>query len=251
MKFVRPDENWIRSASSITATSAATGYAASRVADDNVADRMWWATSGTATLTVNLGSNREVGTIALIHNNGDDLRTITIGGDISTTLSASRQVNGYPKNIAYLPGSPATAQNLTIAIANNTLNWAIGELVIGKVRELTSSYLIGADFVPRRLVIPDIDDDYEHEIRTDLGAEVWSASGAIYQNDSDFPELLEWWQSTKGGTLPSLVFPDDIDNEPRLVRLTASMKYAHHGDAPEMNRIDFELVELSRGILVQ
>lgn len=249
MRYVRPDENWMRSASSITASSAQTGYAATKAANDDPA-WPWWASSGSATLTIDLGAPREVGIIALVHNNGDDLRTITVGGDISTTLQALRQGNGYPRNVAYVPTTPITAQNLTIAIAGNSLNWAIGEVIIGKLRSLSSSFRIGADIDVRRQVIRDVDDQYQHELRSDLGTETWRMAGRLLQSDSDFPDLMTWWQSTRGGVYPSLVLPDDLTGDPRLVRLSAAISSARHGDAPDINALEFELLEQARGIAV-
>lgn len=249
MRYVRPDENWMRSASSITATSAQTGYAATKVANQDPA-WPWWASSGSATLTIDLGTSRSVGIIALIHNNGDDLRTITIGGDISTTIAASTQVNGYPRNVAYIPASPVTAQNLTIAIASNSLDWAIGEVVIGSLRSLPSSFKIGAEVETSRQVIRDVDDQYRHEFRSDLGAELWRMSGRLQLSDSDLSDLLDWWQSTRGGVLPTLVLPDDLTGDPRFCRLGVSLTQTRHGEAPDLTAVDVELLEQARGILV-
>lgn len=248
-RYVRPDENWIRTITP-TASSAQTGYPATNVKNDDSASP-WWASSGTATLTVPLGAAREVGIICLVHNNGDDARTITIGGDISTTISAARQANSYPENVAYIPGAPATATNLTIAISGNSLSWAIGEVVIGKLRTLPSSLLLDPmpSFKKKRNVINDSDEDHDHIIRTDLGSELWACSGRFYHTESGADEFIAWWETTKGGVIPTLIVPDDMTGEPRLVRMDVEMDYGRLGD--DQNWVPVKFTECSRGVLVQ
>ena len=249
-RYVRPDENWSRVAS-WTASTEQLGYEAENVANDNPA-LPWWSSSGTSTLTVALSSPAvSVGIIALIHNNGDDGKTITISGDISTTLTAAMSLSDYPKNLAHIPTVPVNAQDLTFAISGNSLDWAIGELVIGPLRGFTDSLLVDPTptFKKTRHTIKDMDEDHEHEIRTDLGSEIWTATGRIYKDDAEYPDFLEWWEASKGGTIPTLIVPDDLAEEPRLVRMESSLSHERMYD--DLNWVSVTFTECSRGILIQ
>lgn len=250
-RYVRPDENWIRSVAltGLTASSEQVGYEVEHLADDNPAWQ-WWSSSTTANFAADLLTPREIGIIALIMNNADAGTVISVTGDVTTSITAARQANAYPKNVAHIPVTAFTGQNFTFSVTGTTADWAVGEVVIGKLREWPDSLLIDPlpTFDRIRQVIRDVDEDYEHELRTDLGSEMWIARGRIYRDEPDFAEFLEWWETTKGGSIPTLIVPDDHAQEPRLVRMDVG--FTHERQGSDKNWIAVTFTECGRGILV-
>lgn len=249
-RYVRPDENWA-AVGAWTASTSQTNYAPTNVIN-NDPTKPWWSTSGTSSLHVELTSPAvDVDIIAFIHNNGDAGEAIVISGDLTGSVTCARQGSGYPKNVAHYPVAGATAQSLTFTITGNSVNWAVGEMVIGTLRSFSDSLLVEPVPVFDRIrhVIKDIDEDYEHEIRTDLGSERWRARGRMYHDDAALDDFVAWWESTKGGSLPTLIVPDDHDEEVRLVRLDSSI--AHERMYDDLNWFSLTFEECSRGILVQ
>lgn len=244
LSYVRPDENYARNGIGVlSATSAQVGYEASRAGNGRPV-HPWWATSGTASLTATYGAT-QVDIVALIHSNVDAGRTVTIGGTFAGTISGSRQANGYPRNIALI-GSGAGG-SATVSVAGNSVELAIGELVVGRLRAMAYPLQKGARRKRSRIVQTDTDSYFGDEIRIDVGAELWQASGHWMLTNAEFTDFEAWWESTRGGTLPTLIIPNDVDNQPRLCRMTADIEYSNDGG---YKSVDVTFDEVARGIEV-
>lgn len=246
IRYIRPDENWVFGTTP-TASSEQVDYEATRASDLDPA-RSWWGTSGTEQLVFDLGSMKEVGAVVLIHTNAATGQSIIVSGDINGSMTGQRQISGWPVNKALILTSGQNAQNFVVSTTGNPTDFSIGEVVAGKVRDLPRSFLLGVQFSRVRQVISDTDEDYEHEFRTDLGTEQYTAAGRMVNDvtSGDLAVLIELWEATRGGTIPFVIFPDGVYTEPRLVRMNATFTY----EGNEVKYVDVEFKERARGIVL-
>lgn len=244
-----PTEDWTRTAT-ITATSEQTGYPATNAGTDDPS-KPWWADSTTATLTVTLSGTKEVGIIALVMTNADDGKVITIAGGItgSPTLTGARDESGYPRDLVLVVDPPQNLTAVTFAISANTNKWSIGRVVIGKRRALSRTFPVGA-YTPgnRRPQYTD-ENDFGHDIRYDLGVERRSVKGDLrLVHATDLVTLEDWWSTTKGGYLPTLIVPNVhhlTRYPPMFARFAQAIAFDYY--APNLATVSLDLVEVSKG----
>jgi hypothetical protein len=251
-QYIRPAEDFART-SVPTATSSQTGYLPAKAINGEPAEP-WWASSGTATLTLTLAGLSRIDVVAIIHSNIDDGRAITIAGDLSGgggVVNGKRSKDGeYPVNVAFLaPGVAPTANVITIAVAGNSLNVAIGQVAAGLLRTLSMPFVVGSGRARRRFVIEDANADFGHVIRHDLHAEQRFIRPQMIHDKESLIEMEELWEHTKGGTLPFLLFPRGTDDPepPAWVRMLTTIEYTHQ-QGHSTGAWAFE--EVSRGVLV-
>lgn len=246
-QYIRPDEERARGAA-LTATSFQVGYEPQKAANGEPSEP-WWATGASGTLTLTLAGSYAIDAVALIHSNVDNGRDITIGGDLAGTIQGKRTKGGYyPINVAFNAGG-ALADTITIAIAGNSLNVAIGQVACGPLRALSMPFLVGSDRDRVRATIEDMNPDWGHTIVHDLGAEKRIIQPRMIHDPDSLDELTELWEYTKGGTIPFLLFPRGIDHPepPAWVRMARSFAFQHQQGHTTASYV-FE--EVSRGIMV-
>jgi len=254
--YVPRSQDWTASAT-LTATSEVDGYEATMAGTDDPSEP-WWATSGTATLTVTLGATRSVDTIALIMTTADDGKVITIGGlsGGSQTLVGAREASDHPRDLVLLLDSPQTASAITIAISGNSTNFAIGRVVVGLSEQLPENLLLGVSVTPFRQQYNDAYPDFRHDLRYDIGVEGWLIEGEILsapQSAIESPaqraqqQLDDWWSSTRAGFYPTLVVIEPDIYPPVWARMTMDLPRVH-SDAPEITRTRLRFEPLSRGL---
>lgn len=243
--FVRPDEDWVRTAT-ITATSEQVGYEAVNAKSDDPSEP-WWANSGTATLTVTLaGGPREIGVVALIMTNADDGISITLGGGLTGSLTGIREISGYPRDIFLMFMPPVNVSAFTLAISGNTNKWSVGRVVAGKLRSVRN-FLDGVMSLPvRGMEIDDGVPAFGHDIRYDVGVEHWKVEGDVLPETADYQELVDWYSSTRLGFLPSLVIPDPNRLPPMFARINMADRLTEEGH----HKIRMTYVTVGRGIEV-
>ena len=254
--YVPRAQDWTTSAT-LSATSAETGYEATKAATDDPSEP-WWATSGTATLTVTLGATRSVDCVALIMTNADDLGVITIGGlsGGSRQLLGAREASDYPRDLVLLLDTPETATAITIAMTGNSNNFAIGRVVVGLTEQLPENLLLGVAVSPFRQQYNDAYPDFRHDIRYDIGVEGWLVEGEVLsapQTASESPleraqqQLDDWWSGTRAGFYPTLVVIEPDIYPPVWARMTMDLPRTHR-EAPEITRTRLRFEPLSRGL---
>lgn len=250
--FVRPDEDWARTAT-ITATSEQVGYEATQAGTDEPSDP-WWADSTSATLTVTLTGTKEVGMLALIATNADEAKVITIAGGItgSPTMTGARYPSGYPKDLVFVVDPPQNLTAVTFAITSNTAKWSVGRVVVGKRRTLGRTFHVGA-YEPT-IQRPQGSDTNQlgHEIRYDYGSEFRGVSGDVkLVHSTDLATLDDWWSGTKGGFLPSLILPNYNHASrypPIFARFDTSLPKPYH--AQNMATVSLAFREVAKGMEV-
>jgi hypothetical protein len=246
--YVRPDEDWARTAT-ITASSSQTGYPATNAGTDDPS-APWWGSSGTETLTVTLSGSKEVGMIGLVMTNADEAKVITIAGGItgSPTLIGAREGSGYPKDLVYVVDPPQTLTAVTFAISGNTNKWSVGRVVVGKRRALGRNFYIGA-YTPasQRLQYSD-ENDFGHDIRYDLGVERRRVSGSLrLVQSTDLTDLDAWWSATKGGYLPTLI-RYDANYPPMFAHFQSEI--ARDYTSPHIAKVNLSFTDVCKGLEV-
>lgn len=258
LRYVPRWQDWTTSAS-MSATSEQTGYEAAFAKTDDPSEP-WWANSTSATLTIALGATRSIDCVALIMNNADDGRPITIGGlsGGSRLVPGDRARSGYPRDVMVLLDTPETASSITVAISGNTNKFSIGRVVVGLTEQLPENLLLGVTVTPFRQQYSDEYPDFRHDLRYDIGVEGWTVEGdiisdntSVSQSPEDSPQrqLDDWWSGTLAGYYPTLIIPEPDVYPPMWMRMTMSLPRSH-SDAPEITRGRLTFTPMSRGIEV-
>jgi hypothetical protein len=241
--YVRADEDWTRTAT-VSGSSEQLGYEAIRAQNDDPTDN-WWATSGSGTLTLSWGAPVEVGVIAIIMSNVDQGRTVTIGGGISTALAGARGLNGYPRNLMYMPPAPVMASSITVSVAGNSSNLSIGTVRVGRLRLLHAPIQPGSKRTHFGGVDVDAYEEFHHDIVYNVGGQGFEISAGSMQVDQGLQELLDIWEASDYGAKGMVIVPSDSE-QPRLVRCQKNMAYTTQG----WRGFELTFREIGRGILV-
>lgn len=225
LQFISRDTDRVPAAT-LTASSTQAGSAPANAATDDPT-LAWTANSGTATLTVTLNGSQSVGAVGLVATNADDGKVITIAGGITgtPTLTADRTPSGGAVDLVYLVDPPQTLSAVTFAITGNSTNWSVGRVLVGGVGSIPN-YLDGFTPTPRRPQYSD-ENDFGHDIRYDLGVELWTLEGDVILTRAQQATLDAWWRSTKAGFYPTTVIPDATLYPPFLVRMAMSLPRKH------------------------
>lgn len=248
-RYILPTENWARVANgcTITATSEKVpDYEAVRAGNDDPA-WPWWADATSATLTCTFAETSDVDAVAIIHSNADVGANITVDGVSGGpyAITGAKGAGGYPKNlVAYTPGG--SGSSVTIAIAGNTYDFSIGEVVAGPLHTGAFTFEPNTERERTRNVIDDQNPDFNHTIRYDRGGENFTLRTSSSMSDAAYEELKELWEITRGGVLPLLVIPYG-GAEPVLVRMEPAFKVAKN----KLWRSSYVFVELARGKMTQ
>ncbi len=253
--YVPRSQDWTISAT-LTATSEQTGYEATKAATDDPSEP-WWASSGSATLTVTLGATRSISLIAVIATNADDGAVITVGGlsGGSRQLVGAREASNHPRDLVLVLDTPETATAITFAISGNTNSFAIGRVVVGLSEQLPENLLLGVTVTPFRQQYSDVYPDFRHSIRHDIMVEGWTFEGEILSAPRAADEsplqraqqqLDDWWSGTRAGFYPTLMVIEPDIYPPIWGRLTMALPRVH-SDAPEITRTRLTVEPMSPG----
>jgi len=214
--FVRREEDWIRHGDTEITVSSYIGepYGPEKLQTDDPADP-WWSTSGTSQIDVDFNATREVGVIALIMNNADDDRDITISNGITGTIKGKRENNtsgisgGYPRDVALIVSPAASVTGFRINISANSVDWAVGRLVAGKLRSVENFLESGfQDGYTRGMVVDEGIPEHSNAIIYDVGVDTWKIEGNLLILKSAYADFHNWWAATFQGVHPTLVIPD-------------------------------------------
>lgn len=203
-KFMRADENVLYGGS--VAGGAASGFNDDWLVDGKV-NQPAKASTGTQTWTAT-GTTGTISLIVVANHNIDAGRTITIGGDVSTTMvGPAARTNGINVN-PWKEITPVSGNDVSVAVASNANPLVIGELLAGRLRETTHGLRVRTPFVIESRSIRHETEGgtvihYERPfirrgIRTSMGA-----------TQSELDLLIDWYESTRANTRPSVILPFD------------------------------------------
>ncbi len=230
-------------------SSEQVGYEAAN-AGTNDPSEPWWASSGSASLTVTFPS-QTVGAIALIMTNADDGATINITGGTTATLTGTRTDGGHPVDLVHILATPTSMSSLTFTIAGNSVPWSIGRVVVGAGTTIARHYLQNDfTYTPMRMQFSD-ENDYGHDIRYDLGVELHESSGSLrLYYPTDLAALDSVWRACRGGYYPITAILNVVNGvsrfPPMFCRMTKSLPRTD--TSANFAKVDVTLREVSRGL---
>lgn len=192
-----------------------------------------------------------VGIIAVCHHLLDAGSVVTLGGDLSGTLTApALPRNGVPLNFARLQTPEVTCDNVTFAISGNGVDDLIGELILGAPLVLDPApRIVGSQFRERSYVGPRASELAAHPGYSDR-AKSRPFSASLFCSQDGLDDLFEWFDGQDGNAyqVPSLIVPDDDDlTDVRLVFLSEP-QYVVNGPEGSDTRwlVDLEFTEVPR-----
>lgn len=197
-------------------------------------------TGGSLSFTITLLAALTLDVIAVCRHAIRAAATITLGGDLSSTIATAT----YPKDL--IPynwyrrlANPISVSSFTLAVTGNTDPVVIGELYAGRshtfdVNNFRHGLMIdpGEPFAWEGDMAPY--DDRLSKPRRLVGEFLLSAS--------EYADLIAWDLSTRSGSIPSLIIPDDSVNDVWLVQF----RYRVSGTDGGNFIVAFEMVEIQR-----
>lgn len=242
MRYVRPDLSLNGSAVSGTVDA---DYDNDWLVDGRPAFPVRVTGSFSLTVTPAGSPAPTIDVIALIHHNVRQAATVTLGGDLSSTIpTVPEPPDGIFPNIYRLLSTPDSVSSLVLGISGNTVP-VITSLYAGLSRELTPLHL-------GRTEDPAEPFQWEGEGLTqapyDPGvSDPWRSAGECILTDDELEDVRDWYLSTRRGTRPTLIILDDAINEAKLVVFrykAVDLAPAPYPDA--LHTVSFEFVEIPR-----
>lgn len=178
---------------------------------------------------------------AVCHHSIDQGASINLTGDVTDTIpTAAWRTDGIPANWFRKLTAPVSVDNLILNVSNNGGAIIIGELYAGLSYQFDVDYRIGRGFNPGEPF------PWEGEFSSlapyDPGlAKPRRLRGQMILEAADYAELEAWDLSTKSGTLPSLIIPNDAVNDAWLCQF----RYEEEFDTV-FHYITLEIVEIPR-----
>lgn len=236
--FIRPDEMF-------TLNATVTGGADTNYLDDWLCDgrpgRPVRATDGSPTWMIT-NTAKTVSLLAVCNHNIDAAETITITGDISTTLTGpALPANGIPLN-PWVAVSETSTDELTLAIVGNSVDVIIGEFVAGKKRTLERSLRIRPTFTQSYGVLAH-GAEFDSLLPYDKAVVARTLSGTVIVTDSGLADIQAWVDSTRGGARATLIVPDADVQDAWLVTIT---EFSYQPDAANVNLVSLAFQEYPR-----
>lgn len=175
----------------------------------------WTGTSFSATIANPLG---DVDVVVLGNHNLPAGSVVTLGGDLSGTITVPTwPKNGIPLNpFALVGGSPAGVNSITVSASGLPAGIIIGEVAAGALETIGLPLLSSVTFKHRHKNIKP-----QSDISSVLGYNKGIASrpfvGTYLLDDAQMTSVVDWFESTDGDTLPSVIIIDPDVNDARFV----------------------------------
>lgn len=249
MIYLRPDESIIGAPVSGTVDA---DYVNSWLTDGRPAFPV--RVTGTLNLTVTPAAPLPVDVIALHHHNVRAAAAVTLGGSLSSTIDTRAPfADGIFPNIYRKLTTPVSVTTIVLGISGNTVP-VVTSLYAGLSRELETPLRLG------RTRQPAVPFEWEGETLTqapyDPGlSEPRRISGDCIVTETGLNEIEDWYASTRRGTRPTLIIPDEAYNDAWLavfrytVQDLAPGTYPVGSPNPEpqaLFQVNFEFVEVPR-----
>lgn len=236
--FIRPDEM-------MTLNGAVAGGADTNYLDDWVVDgrvgRPARAATGTQTWTVT-NSAKNVSLIAVCNHNIDAARTISITGDITTSMvGPALPPNAIPLN-PHVSVSATSTATLAVGVASNTVPLIIGEFVAGLRRTLERNLKVKPEFRPSYRTL-EHESEFDSLLPYDKGIVARRLSGEVTLTDAGLADVQNWWDSTRGNTKYSLIVPNATVQDAWLVQF---LNFSWEPDAYNRNVVQMVFQEYPR-----
>ncbi len=220
--YCRPDEQ-ATFGGSATATDTDPDYHAGWSVD-GVPNRPFMSTEVTDTVEITFGSgspasSMEVGGVAVCNHNITAGSSIGIGGLAGVVAAApAERPNGVPYNAWVLvDGGPQTVTGISVTATAPTA-LIIGEIVAGKMREFPGGgLLINALSGTNQKMGESSGAKSVRPYDSGEAARRWQSS--VFCTPAELDDMMQWFESQRNGTRPSLFIPDAEVNDAWLVEL--------------------------------
>ena len=239
VRFMRPDE--MMTLYGTVSGGAATGYDDDWLVDGKVG-RPVKTTTSTPPWVITGPSSKLVDCVVVANHNIDPAKTIAITGGVSVNLvGPALRGNGIPFNAWASVVSPATTNTITVTISSNSVALIVGEVIAGRLREVPRGILMGNS------VTFGTGGDQPLGVATSLpGYDDGTARRAMRCEcvcTTANKDILEgWWEATRGDTRPSVLIPDESQNDAWVGHLTEFRAVTDQG----YWRVAFTFVEYAR-----
>jgi hypothetical protein len=155
----------------------------------------------------------------LANHNLDAAVDAELTGDITATLEGTAaRANGIPWNRYVTFTEVQSADGVTLTISGNSVPVVIGELFIGKYRTLTRAMKVGATRAFERFAI-DPRAEFGSATAYDKGLRGDVLRGQQYYNEADCALIEAWVESTRDGSLPTVIVPNSADGRAFVVTI--------------------------------
>lgn len=237
--YLRPDEMY-------AVGGTVTGGADTNYLDEWLVDgrpgRPVRAATGSETWTI-VGTAAAVGIAALGNHNVDAGRMITLGGDISATMTGpTLPPNGIPLNPWVTFTEVAGVDEVTVDIASNTVPIVVGEFVCGKRRTLERNLAVRPAFKASYQTVRH-EAEFNSLMPYDKGIVSRTLSGTVVLSDTGLADVQAWWDATRGNTKPSLIIPNSNVQDAWLVEFT---EFSYEPASKNVNHVSLTFTEYPR-----
>lgn len=205
--------------------------------------------TGTLALTVTPAGSPApmVDVICLHHHNVREAATVTLGGSLSSTITtAPLPPDGIFPNIYRRLTSPASVSSLVLTISGNT-DPVVCSLYAGFSRTLERPLFLGRTRNPAQPFAWE-GESLAHPNDNGL-SDPLRLRGECILSEAGILEVEAWYQSTRRGSRPTLIIPDDDYNRALLAVFNYSVTDLAPGDYDDMDalfQVSFEVVEIPR-----
>jgi hypothetical protein len=183
------------------------------------------ATNGSPSWTIGQSPAVSVSLVAVCNHTIDAARNITFGGDITKVLvGPPLPSNGIRLN-PWGTLSAVSATSVTLAITSNTTDVIIGEVIIGTRRTLERNLAVRPSFGAGNHGTVQHESEFDSLMGYDKGFVARPLSGTVVLSDTGLAAVLDWYDSTRGNTLPSLIVPNSNVQDAWLVKFASPPQY--------------------------
>lgn len=188
------------------------------------------------------GSPTAVTLLAVINHTVTPGNGIVFGGQLSASLAApALGAHGIALNPWTLVDS-TLCSSVTVAVTSNAGPVIIGEVVMGRARTLERHLRQRPVFTHRYPVVRE-EAEFDSLLPYDKGLVSRQLRGELSLSDAGLAEFQAWWESTKGGSLMSLIVPDPTKPDALAVRM---QDFAFEAGAPGRHRLTVVFDEFPR-----
>jgi len=202
---MQPDELFTLDAT-VGGTAVATDYEQGWLVDGR-AGRPVRGVGGGLSLTIT-GAAKMCSGVVLAHSN----LTVagTVGGDVSAALTPTTRANGITLN-PWDEFTETSVDSLTFVVTGNPVDPVVGELFVGKLRRLARNLHRGQNVWGHQRYAIDPQAEFSSQNPYDRGLEGRRLRGSNLYAPSDFDAIEAMVLSTRDGSRPLVIIPDDDD----------------------------------------
>ncbi len=189
-------------------------------------------------------SSQDVDLVVASHLRVDEAVAITLSSGLTASLTGpGAQADGIPLNRYAVLAPAQTSTGCHLDITGNSVVPVLGEFFAGKSDTLSRRMKIGRQIGFQSFAIPAASEfSAVNPYDKGLAGELWQ--GQQYYDDDEVEQIRQWYKSTRDGTLPTVVIPDDAKPECHVVLFSAPPQIQE--DQGMLNLVSLTFQEIPR-----